>query len=54
MKTYISRSTDRHGGQRTMEEICLAIQRKQTEFIELNRRLMEGGKIDFDEYEEIK
>ena len=38
---------------RAMEEFCLALQRNTPEFIEMNRRLMKAGKIDFDEYEEV-
>ena len=38
---------------RAIEEFCLALQRNTPEFIEMNRRLIKVGKIDFDEYEEV-
>lgn len=41
------------GSREAMERYCLDLQRKQQDFIDMNRRLMEAGKIDFDEYEEI-
>ncbi len=36
-----------------MERFCLDLQRRQQSFIDMNRRLMEAGKINFDEYEEL-
>ena len=39
---------------RAMEEFCLCLQRMQPETIEMNRRLMKAGNIEFDEYEEIE
>ena len=41
------------GSREAMERFCLDLQRRQQSFIDMNRRLMEAGKIDFDEYEEI-
>ena len=41
------------GSQEAMERYCLDLQRKQQSFIDMNRRLMESGKIDFDKYEEL-
>ncbi len=37
-----------------LERFCLDLQRQQPSFIERNKRLMESGKIEFDEYEEVK
>ena len=39
---------------KAMEDFCLALQRNSPEFIERNRRLMRAGKIEFDEYEDVK
>ena len=36
-----------------MERYCLDLQRRQQSFIDMNRSLMESGKIEFNEYEEI-
>lgn len=41
------------GSREAMERYCLDLQRKQQDFIDMNRRLMEAGKIEFDEYEEL-
>lgn len=41
------------GSREAMERYCLALQRREQSFIDMNRRLMEAGKIDFDEYEEL-
>ncbi len=36
------------------ERFCLELQQQQPDFIERNKRLMKAGKIEFDEYEEVK
>lgn len=36
------------------ERFCLKLQQQQPDFIERNKRLMKAGKIEFDEYEEVK
>lgn len=41
------------GSREAMERFCLDLQRRQQSFIDMNRRLMEAGKINFDEYEEL-
>lgn len=41
------------GSREAMERCCLDLQRKQQSFIDMNRSLLESGKIEFDEYEEI-
>ena len=41
------------GSREAMERYCLDLQRKQQSFIDMNHRLMESGKIDFDEYKEL-
>lgn len=41
------------GSREAMERYCLDLQRRQQSFIDMNRSLMESGKIEFNEYEEI-
>lgn len=41
------------GSREAMERFCLDLQRRQQSFIDMNRRLMDADKIDFDEYEEL-
>ena len=41
------------GSKEAMERYCLNLQHRQQGFINMNRRLMEAGKINFDEYEEL-